>query len=152
MLSRNTLRVVSLNHSICVLMMVSPFQFNAWNSGINGRCNVVYHGLFWKRIVDVQIIVRLLVAGLLCQNMLYNAEMMPIDIGLTILVVTILLTSSRLLHFHRSNAEELVGFFNQFLRLNQNLGKFSFNSGNLFSVESRLTCYAFVSFTMSIGK
>ena len=124
MLSRNTLRVVSLENSICVFLMVLPFHFNAWNAGINGRCNLVYHGLFWKWIVDIQIAVRLLVAGLLFQNILCNAEMMPIDIGLTIFFVITLLTSSRLLCFYRSHAEELLGFRNQFLQVNQHLGKF----------------------------
>ena len=130
MLSRNTLRVVSLDHSICVFLMVLPLKFKAWNSGINGRFDLVYHGLFWKRNVNAQITMRLLLAGLLIQNMLRNVELMPVDIGLTIFFVVILLSSSRLFYLYGSRAEEVVGFLNQFLRLNQHLGKFCFDTGN----------------------
>ena len=126
MLSRKTLTVLSLVHAMGVFFRVIPFQFNARNSGMNGRCDLVYQGAFWQRNVYMQIMMRFLIAGVFFQNVLYNVEMMPCDIGVKIFAAVTLLTSARLICFYVSHTDETIQFLNQFLRLNQQLGKFKF--------------------------
>ena len=126
MLSRKTLRVISLDHVLGVLFGVIPFKFNVWNLGINGTCELVYFGLYWEWNVTFQILMRLLVAGYMFWSMFFSTVMMPVDVGIVTFCIVVLVTSARLLCFYRSFAEEFVQFQNQFLRLNQHMGKRNF--------------------------
>ena len=123
MISKTTFRNAKIAHTLGNYFGIVPIKFNVNQSGTICKCNLIFSGKLWDMSSIFQILVRLVLVAVFLYQILFNTDMMPVDICTGMTIISFLLISIILLGASTVQNEDVNSCLNTLLGLNEYLCK-----------------------------